>query len=215
MCADFRRAEEVWCVRNCTERRVVRCRCSEYRHTGYWNMYSMVWLTIWQPAVKICHGQNSSSPCRNYSMCRKRWVTLKWLFLTIVRGVRKEGKREQGSVPEKNVVHSSYCGVVVSYDGVVFGIRGVEACLKLSVQSHGMRWTWFERRVSFDSIRAVPHWLLEQGCNVLCTRATGIRDRDISKYIYSDSTECLTERGTAPVVLCSTGKSGPSTHPGV
>jgi hypothetical protein len=38
----------------------------------------------------------------------------------------------------------------------------------------------FERRVSFDSRRAVLHWLLEHGCNLLCsTRATVIRDRDL------------------------------------
>jgi hypothetical protein len=92
MCADFRRAEEVWCVRYCcTERRVVRCRCSEYRRTGYWNMYSMVRLTIWRTAVKIRHGQMSSSLCKNYSMCRKMCVALKWLFLTIVRGAEKCG----------------------------------------------------------------------------------------------------------------------------
>ncbi len=44
-----------------------------------------------------------------------------------------------GSVPESNLLHSSYRGVVVSYDGVVVGIRGVEPRLKTSVQSHGMR----------------------------------------------------------------------------
>ena len=55
-----------------TERSVVRCHCSEYRRTGYWNMYSMMRLTIWQMAVKNCHGQMSSSLCRNYSMCKKK-----------------------------------------------------------------------------------------------------------------------------------------------
>ena len=44
-----------------------------------------------------------------------------------------------GSVPDKNLLHSSYCGVVVLYDDVVVGIRGVEPRLKMSVQSHGMR----------------------------------------------------------------------------
>jgi hypothetical protein len=44
-----------------------------------------------------------------------------------------------GSVPESNLLHSSYRGVIVSYDDVVVGIRGVESRLKMSVQSHGMR----------------------------------------------------------------------------
>ena len=38
-----------------------------------------------------------------------------------------------------NLLHSSYCRVVVSYDDVVVGIRGIEPCLKMGVQSHGMR----------------------------------------------------------------------------
>jgi hypothetical protein len=40
-----------------------------------------------------------------------------------------------GSIPEKNLLHSSYCGVVVWYDNVVVGIEGVEPRLKTSVQS--------------------------------------------------------------------------------
>ena len=39
------------------------------------------------------------------------------------------------SVPEKYLLHSSYHGVIVSYDDVVVGIRGVEPRLKTSVQS--------------------------------------------------------------------------------
>ncbi len=38
-----------------------------------------------------------------------------------------------------NLLHSSYRGVVASYDDVVFGIRGVEPRLKTSVLSHEMR----------------------------------------------------------------------------
>ena len=49
------------------------------------------------------------------------------------------GAVRPGSVPEKNQVHSSYRGVVASYDDVVFGTRGVEPRLKTSVHSHGMR----------------------------------------------------------------------------
>ena len=42
-------------------------------------------------------------------------------------------------VPDVNLLHSSYRGVVASYDNVVVGIRGVEPRLKTSVQSHEMR----------------------------------------------------------------------------
>jgi hypothetical protein len=42
------------------------------------------------------------------------------------------------AVPENNLLHSLYCGVVVSYDNVVVGIRGVEPRLKTIVQSHEM-----------------------------------------------------------------------------
>jgi hypothetical protein len=38
-----------------------------------------------------------------------------------------------------------------------------------------------KRRVSFDSRRAVSHWLLEHGCDLLCTRGTVIRDGDRCK----------------------------------
>ena len=60
-------------------------------------------------------------------------MALKRLFLTIVRGVKKSGSCELRSVPRKNVLHSSlYCDVVALFDDVVFGIRGVEPCLKTS-----------------------------------------------------------------------------------
>ena len=49
------------------------------------------------------------------------------------------GDCELRSVSRKNMVHSSYCRVVVLYNGMVVGIQGVEPCLKRSVQSHGMR----------------------------------------------------------------------------
>jgi hypothetical protein len=44
-----------------------------------------------------------------------------------------------GIVPENNLLHSLNCGVVISYDDVVIVLPGVEPCLKMSVQSHGMR----------------------------------------------------------------------------
>jgi hypothetical protein len=77
------------------------------------------------------------------------------------------------SVPEKNLLHSLYCGVVVAYKTT---IRGVEPCLKTSVHENEHR-----LKVSFDSRRAVSHWLLEHGCNVLCIRATVIRDSNTFK----------------------------------
>ncbi len=42
-------------------------------------------------------------------------------------------------VPDKNLLQSSYQGVVASYDDVVIGTQSVEPRLKTSVQSHGMR----------------------------------------------------------------------------
>ena len=54
----------------------------------------------------------------------------KMIFFTIVRGAEKREGCELRSVPGKNLLHSSYCGVVASYDNVVFGIQGVEPCLK-------------------------------------------------------------------------------------
>ncbi len=48
-----------------------------------------------------------------------------------------------------------------------------------------------------DSRRAVLHWLLEHGCDVLCTRATVTRDRDRCK-ICGD-TECRTLTSATPV----------------
>ena len=66
MRADFCWAEEVWCVRYCcTERRVVRCRCSEYRCTVYVYLHGTVYVTSWRRRVKTRHGQSSSS-CLKY-----------------------------------------------------------------------------------------------------------------------------------------------------
>ena len=47
------------------------------------------------------------------------------------------------------------------------------------------------RQVSFDSRRAVLHWFLEHGCDVLCIWATVIRDRDVCRNTKSN-TEYLT-----------------------
>ena len=136
--------------------------------------------------VKLHH--HCANMCSNYKNVSG---TKNVLFWQLWEEWRNQGKCELRSVPEKYLLHSSYRGVVVSYDDVVVGIRGVEPRLKASVHSHGMRWTSFERRVSFDSRRAVSHWLLEHGCNVLYTRATVIRYRDRCKNTLGD-TECLT-----------------------
>jgi hypothetical protein len=84
-------------------------------------------------AVKICHGQMSSSLCRNISLCRKKVSGTKMINLDNCEMFR-EKKR---SVPERNLLHSSYRGVVVSYDNVVVGIRGIEPCLKTGVNLMG------------------------------------------------------------------------------
>ncbi len=67
-------------------------------------------------------------------------MALKCVILTIVRGVKKcGGCASWGSVPDENLLHSSYRGVVGLYDNIVVGIRGVDPRLKTSVQSHGMK----------------------------------------------------------------------------
>ncbi len=55
------------------------------------------------------------------------------------RSEEMRGLCESRSVPESNLLHSSYCGVIVSYYDEVVGTRDVEPRLKRSVQSHGIR----------------------------------------------------------------------------
>ncbi len=104
------------------------------------------------------------------------------IFDNCERSGEKRKKWGQRSVPDVNLLHSSYRGVVASCDDVVIGTRGVEPRLKTSVQSHGMRWTSFETTSEF--------WF--QTCGVALvtgarlwftvhTRATVIRDRDRCK----------------------------------
>jgi hypothetical protein len=84
-------------------------------------------------AVKICHGQMSSSLCRNYSEVSGTKINI---LTNCERSERRnEGAVRWGSVPENNLLHSLYCGV----DDAVVGIQGIEPRLKMSVQSHGMR----------------------------------------------------------------------------
>ncbi len=57
--------------------------------------------------------------------------------------------------------------------------------------------------MSFDSSRALSHWLLEHECYVLCIRATVIRDGDICKIDtleYVAILNCLSQYNT--VVPC-------------
>ena len=58
-------------------------------------------------------------------------------------GKSEEEMRAEECTRCKSLLHSSYRGVVVSYDDVVVGIRGVEPHLKTSVLSHEMRRTSF------------------------------------------------------------------------
>jgi hypothetical protein len=47
---------------------------------------------------------------------------------------------ELGGVYQRRICYTPHIvGVVVSYNGVVIGVRGVEPRLKMSVQSHWMR----------------------------------------------------------------------------
>ena len=51
----------------------------------------------------------------------------------------------------------------------------------ISMHSNRISISWGEMSIdsSFDFILAVSHWLLEDGCNVLCTGTAESRDRDI------------------------------------
>jgi hypothetical protein len=51
----------------------------------------------------------------------------------------EEMRRNESRGVYQNLLLSLNLGVVLSYDGMVVGTRGVEPCLKMSVQSHGMR----------------------------------------------------------------------------
>ena len=73
-------------------------------------------------------------------MCKKKVSGTKMInFDNCERSEEMKGDCELRSVAEKYQLHPSYCGVVLWYDDVVVGIRGVEPCLKTSVLSHGMR----------------------------------------------------------------------------
>ncbi len=113
-----------------------------------------------------------SHHCRTNMCSREKNVsgTKMCYFWQLWEEWRKEGAVRVEDCTRDDLLHSLYCGVVVLYDNIIVGIQGVEPCLNMSVQSHGVRWTWFEQRVSFDSRCAVLHWLLEHGCSVLCTR---------------------------------------------
>ena len=55
------------------------------------------------------------------------------------------------------------------------------------------------RRVSFDSSRAASCWLLGDGCNVVCMRATVIRERDKCKIYTGIGIGILTRSTTIAV----------------
>ena len=116
---------------------------------------------------------------------------------------RKEGAVSWGSVlvPENNLLHSSYCGVVIRYNGVAVGIRGVEPRLKTSVkpsvQSHGMRWTCFESTSEF--------WFVNEGGR----SGFGLSMNSLSRCIMSGSTDIVTavafrKRAVGPVLRFGT-----------
>ena len=72
-------------------------------------------------------------------MCRKKVSGTKNDYFDNCERFREMRENESRGVYQMNLLHSSYCGVVVSYDDVVVGTRGVEPCLKTSVHSHEMR----------------------------------------------------------------------------
>jgi hypothetical protein len=48
------------------------------------------------------------------------------------------------SFSRNNEEHSSFLRQASSFCSAAFGMKGSEPCLKMNVQSHGMRSTWFE-----------------------------------------------------------------------
>ncbi len=69
--------------------------------------------------------------------------TKKCVILTIVR-VGEMREEWLVNIPRNNEEHSSFLRQASSFCSAAFGTRGSELCLKLNVQSHGMRSTWFE-----------------------------------------------------------------------
>jgi hypothetical protein len=125
-----------------------------------------------QHDVQICAVKSEKVSCTKY------------VILRIVRRVRDERKREvrkTGSVPKNTEGRSSFLRHTASYRCCGFWYDGRWALYKnqCSISWDEMSMIWID--VSFDSSRAVSHWLLEHRCNVLCTRATVIRDGVICK----------------------------------
>jgi hypothetical protein len=107
MCVLTFARQRKWCIWYCyTESRVVRCHCSEYRRTGYWNIYSMVTLTIWWTAVKTCHGQMSSLLCRNYSMCKKKVSGTKMIIFENCERFREMRGNESRGVYQRRICYT-------------------------------------------------------------------------------------------------------------
>jgi hypothetical protein len=178
----------------------VRCHCSEYRRTGYWNMYSMVRLTIWQMMVKKIVMVKCHHRCAEITVCaRKRWVALKWLFLTIVRS--KSGKK-WGEVRVEECTRCESATLLVSQS---------RRFVRRRSRRYTRRWALFENECSFSwgemNIIWNDEWVLipDVRCRtgywstvviLLCTRATVIRDRDrckifIGRYWMSNSRQYL------------------------
>jgi hypothetical protein len=128
-----------------------------------------------------------------------------------------EVQRNEGEVRVEGCTRCESATLLVSRSRRFVRRRGVEPRLKTSAHSHEMRWTLFlKRQVSFDSRRAVSHWLLEHGCDLLCTRATVIRDRDrckiyIGRYWISNrkwSILCATSDRRPDMVKSCVGQTG-------
>ena len=150
-----RRAEEVKCNQYWyTDCRIVCCCYCEYRHTDYWYMYSMVMLTIWQPAVKICHGQFQSWCAICAVVTKKVSDTKNDLFWQLW----EEEEQDQGCLKEhRGTLLVSQTRVVVSRHWLWYKRRWASFESQCSISWDEMSMIWID--VSFDSSRAVlQHW---------------------------------------------------------
>jgi hypothetical protein len=68
-------------------------------------------------------------------MCKKKVSGTKMINFDNCERSEEMRRNESRGVYQRRIRHSSYRGVVISYDDR----RGVEPCLKTSVHSHGMR----------------------------------------------------------------------------
>ena len=166
--------------------------------TVYWLPYCVLSL-LWVPCVVLTTTDVCTVWCGwQFDDRRYKFVMVKTQHDVQICAVKSEkvgctkmcyfencvrsGKQERARGPKDRECSKEHWGtllvsqtysVVLSlwvwYDG-----RWASYKNECSISWDEMSMIWID--VSFDSSCAVSHWLLEHGCNVLCTRATVIRD---------------------------------------